>query len=386
MSLALPEDEEILSPLHCYMRTYCFEAVVYTRNSTYNSDNGKSNNIKYDIVGIQCIFCKHLPYHRRPKRSITYPSTIENIYYSMETWQRRHAMVCTFIPKSVKQEMVKLSNLSRGVGGGRRKYWGESAALKGMFDTPKGIGMKIKQNDSFEDKNIDGLLQEPSSPSYQQSSNADIKDGTMDLDGCDPIAAYSTSDSNKMNPNQYDHSTSTTKISMPYRHEPEVSLTNPDDKSMVSDYLFLLVSQMERCAFTEADRTGGRSKVKTNEIGFPGLQCKHCCGKAGYGRYFPTSLNQLNLANSDRNMHNHLMKCWKCPIDIKERLTNLRAEKMNGEKSESRGERKVFFKLVWDRLHHHSRSDSHQVDLEDDNRLEENDFVSHPPSSHLHLL
>lgn len=262
--------------------------------------------------------------------------------------------------------MVKLSNLSRGVGGGRRKYWAESAALRGMFDTPKGIEMKIKENNSMEDHTIDAILQEPSSLLYQQSSNADIQGDIIYLDEGVPIVANSVSDSDKTNPNQYDHST----------YEPEISLTNPNDKSMVSDYLFLLVSQMERCVFTEADRTGGRSKVKTNEVGFPGLQCEHCKGKSGYGRYFPTSLTQLNLANSDRNMHNHLMKCRKCPIDIKEQLTNLRAEKMNGEKSEYRGERKVFFKLVWDRLHHHSSLDSHQVELEGEDHLEAN--KSHP--------
>ena len=115
---------------------------------------------------------------------------------------------------------------------------------------------------------------------------------------------------------------------------------------------------MEKCVFTEADRTGGRSKIKTNENGFPGMQCKHCCGKAGYGRYFPASITSLNLANSDRNMYNHLMKCRKCPVDLKDKLQRLQNQKRHGRQKIERGGRKIFFKRIWERLHGHESCSS----------------------------
>ena len=75
-----------------------------------------------------------------------------------------------------------------------------------------------------------------------------------------------------------------------------------EERDMVTEYLYLLMAQMQTCRFTEEDRTGGRSKIKDNTVGFPAMQCKNCHGKAGFGRYFPTSVHALALANSDRNI------------------------------------------------------------------------------------
>ena len=73
-----------------------------------------------------------------------------------------------------------------------------------------------------------------------------------------------------------------------------------EDKDLVTEYLFLLMAQMQTCCFTESDRTGGRSKIKDNQVGFPGMECRHCQGRAGFGRYFPNTVSAFSLANSDR--------------------------------------------------------------------------------------
>jgi hypothetical protein len=126
------------------------------------------------------------------------------------------------------------------------------------------------------------------------------------------------------------------------------SLVTPKERDVVTDYLFLLMEQMETCQFTEDDRMGGRSKVKDNQVGFRGMQCKYCRGKAGFGRYFPTSVDALALANSDRNIFNHLLKCRKCPESIKQEL---RLQQQQAGSKNKRGARKLFFAKVWERIH-----------------------------------
>jgi hypothetical protein len=128
-----------------------------------------------------------------------------------------------------------------------------------------------------------------------------------------------------------------------------IPVVRHDDRELVTPYLYLLMEQMQTCRFAEEDRTGGRSKIKDNTVGFPGMECKHCHGKAGFGRYFPTSVNALALANSDRNIYNHIQKCRRCPSHTKAEL--LRLARDQSQCKNRRGLRKMFFKRVWERMH-----------------------------------
>ena len=131
-------------------------------------------------------------------------------------------------------------------------------------------------------------------------------------------------------------------------HKPK-PVVRMDDKDLVTDYLYLLMEQMQTCRFTEEDRTGGRSKIKDNQVGFPGMECRHCQGRAGFGRYFPSSVAALSLANSDRNVYNHLQKCRKCPDAIKAEL--IRLQNNQHQCKNRRGLRKLFFNRIWSRMH-----------------------------------
>lgn len=137
--------------------------------------------------------------------------------------------------------------------------------------------------------------------------------------------------------------------------EPGRPVVQPEDRRLVTDYLFLLLEQMETCHFTEEDRAGGRSKVKDVPVGMAGIKCRHCGGKAGFGRYFPTTVVALTSANSDRNIFNHLLKCRRCPKDVQDRLLRLRGEHHQFKNKNRRGSRKLFFKRVWSRLHNNNQ-------------------------------
>ena len=91
-SLYCSDDDDVLSPLHCFMRKYCVEAFTATPDD--EPRYGKSHGVRVvpGQVGIRCMFCKHQPAAMRSERAVCFPSTLKNIYHSIETWQRRHSM------------------------------------------------------------------------------------------------------------------------------------------------------------------------------------------------------------------------------------------------------------------------------------------------------
>lgn len=277
---------------------------------------GKSHGIKVVVkqVGIRCLYCKHLPARKRPERAVCYPSSLQNIYHSIETWQRRHSLVCSHIPPWVRKSIMELMESSKSRAGGRRKYWEDSAKRLGMVDTSHGVRFS----------RVPGYL--------------GLEDGQFGFNNSDGSVGSSTTSSPPSHP-----------------------VVGEEDRELVTPHLFLLLEQMQTCHFTEEDRTGGRSKIKNNDIGFPGMQCKHCEGKAGFGRYFPTSANALALANSDRNIYNHIKKCRRCPMHVKSELHRL-SQEVSQKSKNRRGLRKMFFNRVWGRIHHDDDDD----DVNDD--------------------
>lgn len=296
VSLALPEDTDVLSPLHCFMRRYCVEVFSATPEDVSTPRYGKSHGVKVVAgqVGIRCMYCKHRPAGKRPERAVCYPSSLRNIYHSIETWQRRHSLVCSDIPGWVRRSIVELMESSKSRAGGRRQYWEDSARRIGMVDTPQGVRFARTPGD---------------------------------LGSSEPLPR-------------------------PQKSLPSKPVVQEGDGELITDYLYLLMEQMETCQFKEEDRTGGRSKIKDNEVGFPGMQCRHCQGKAGFGRYFPATSSALALANSDRNIHNHVQKCRRCPPSIKEQLAQLSKDQV--QLKNRRGLRKMFFERVWNRMHNPS--------------------------------
>ena len=309
VSLATKNDTESLSPLHCFMRRYCVEAFTASADDVSIPRYGKSHSCRVVLgqVGIRCIHCKHRPAREKQERAVCFPSSLKNIYHSIETWQRRHSLVCQDIPSWVKKNLTDLIAQSRAGAGGRRQYWEESASLLGMATTSNGI--RFIRPPGEIPRPILQCKEVTEAPSAQVAG---------------------------------------------------LPVVRPSDKDLVTGYLFTLLDQMEACRFTEQDRIGGRSKVKDCPEGYPGMQCKHCKGKAGFGRYFPATVQALSSANSDRNIYNHVSKCRKCPEEIRQELKLMQDEQLQSKNR--RGSRKKFFVQVWGRMHNVNASEAHHSD------------------------
>lgn len=307
-SLALPEDEEFLSPMHCFMRKYCVEA--FANDIESNGGQSCGRRIPLGQVGIRCLFCKDEQDPSRGQRAICFPSSLPNLYHSVETWQRRHSRVCSRIPAWVRCELHQLKSQSRSGAGGRRHYWVLSAQRIGLVETAQGLRFSHPPG---------VILDIPNCPAPQDTP--------------EKLQAIDLSNVQSFN----------------------LPLVKSEERFMVTDYLFVLMEQMEMCYFSEQDRKGTRSKNNhEHALGFPGMQCRHCRGKAGCGRYFPITLRALTSANSDRNLWNHLRKCRKCSDSIRARIEQFQLD--SAKETNRRGSRKQFFTNIWHRLHASERA------------------------------
>lgn len=126
-------------------------------------------------------------------------------------------------------------------------------------------------------------------------------------------------------------------------------LVAPDDEQVATQFSFYLLGQMQMCVFTEADRLGKRKGLPP---GFPGLACRHCFGGYGSGRFFPSSIKTLSDTSKTLNvLFNHMMRCRKCPPQVRETLEKLRKVHDEQRAKMKFGSQKAFFARIWDRLH-----------------------------------
>lgn len=136
--------------------------------------------------------------------------------------------------------------------------------------------------------------------------------------------------------------------------EPEYyPLVLPEDKPLITDYLYLALEQMQPTNLQESDRVGC---YKGRRTGYPGLACRHCVGQAGCGRYFPASEASLSQTTTSQTLVNHVRNCRRCPIEVREELELMKRSKNNNfdsKNSDSKprhGGRKVFFHRLWCRI------------------------------------
>jgi hypothetical protein len=221
-----------------------------------------------------------------------------------------------------KIESLKLSSSSRG---GRKQYWIDSAKRLGLVDTLHGIHFGRDPN---------GPLPPLTGPSVNSKEGRKKKEAQ-----------------NKKIQLAQDESNGTGPFGPPVALLDDRPLVFPEDKPLISDYLYLTLEQMSPCLLMEADRVGC---YKTRKVGFPGLACKHCVGQAGCGRYFPASEASLSQTTTSQTIMNHVRNCRRCPVEIRENLEIMKRARMgpDGKRADKpkHGGRKVFFHRLWCRI------------------------------------
>jgi hypothetical protein len=209
---------------------------------------------------------------------------MSGIYNAVQQMYRMHISRCDRIPKELKSKLTTLETYQQSNRGGRKQYWIDSAKRMGMVDTQFGIHYGRDPSEPL--------------PAYVAVS-ASLEDDDMNEDKT-------------------------------VQAEPEYyPLVLPEDRDLISDYLYLAMEQMQPCNLMDADRVGCYKGRKT---GFPGMACKHCVGQAGCGRYFPATEASLSQTTTSQTIANHVRNCRRCPIDIREQLEFMKMSKSVSKK------------------------------------------------------
>lgn len=383
MPLAMDSDKDWLTPLHCFVRRHCVEVFTATDDDVATPSKGKRKPIHVGQIGIRCPHCHQFGISSskaRERGSVYYPTTIKSIYNATMNLLQRHLHSCPAVPEEImrRYETLKADDARSGTS---KRYWEESALSLGLVDTHNGIRFSALTPPPLPTLTLqqESTSQNQAGRSYNEffstKSNAvgestgpgeDSAPGPKSNEHNEEESTFENNENPIMN--QIDRCTMSDAR----------PLVTPEDKPFSTLFSYHLLGQMQPCVFTEADRLGKRKGLPP---GFPGLACRHCFGGYGSGRFFPSSIKTLSDTSKTLNvLHNHMMRCRKCPADVRETLDKLRGSHDEERAKMKFGSQKAFFARIWERLHGKTggtmkrpfsdgRSDNDEDDLEDGQQL-----------------
>lgn len=293
--LATDEDTNWLSEFLCFVRSDLVE--VFRASEEDVRSRNSSKKVKLGQVGIRCRYCAYLPQSARASRSSSYPSSLSRIYQSLTMMLRDHFGSCSSIPHNVKQRFLALKGKTSQGATDSKQFWVYSGKKLGLIDTESGIWVDESQE--------------------SQESNDDSNYwGTRPKDG--------------------DDKASTT-----------VLLVSKDDRPLVSDFTYTLMTHAQLVHLEESERIGNRKNLP---IGLPGVGCRHCCkdDRKGLCRLFPA--RRRTLPSKIQDLYEHVRRCTLCPAASRERLMQLKQP--SEEDVNSRAREKEFLDRVWVRMGH----------------------------------
>jgi len=338
--LAMLSDKDWLTPLHCFVRRHCVQVFCASSADVQTPSKGKRKPVLIGQVGIRCYHCHNSsgPAGLRERGSVYYPTTISSIYNATMNLLQRHLSSCSAVPPEIMDQYVTLKG-DDARSGTSKKYWVESALSLGLVDTPNGIRFSALRppplpQTSRQQRSTGRAVRRNSNDFFSTTSNT-ISDLPLSLEDPNPM-----SESPSLENDDIAESNALSDTG---------PLVSSEDKSYATAFSYKLLGQMQPCVFTEADRLGKRKGLPP---GFVGLACRHCFGGYGSGRFFPSSIKTLSDTSKTLNvLYNHMMRCRKCPSDVRDCLEKLRNHHDDERAKMKFGSQKAFFAKIWGRLH-----------------------------------
>ncbi|KAL7573352.1 hypothetical protein ACA910_011714 [Epithemia clementina (nom. ined.)] len=371
--LGMDDDKFWLSDLQVYLRTHFVEVFGATEEDIAAPMHGRNKPILLGQVGIRCMYCKYESPELRSQQAVSFPLQLSGIYNSVQQMLRLHVGCCSSMPEKVQNHIDYLRKFSNARGG-RKQYWIDSAIRLGLKDSA-GEGIRFSRDPSGPMPPLTGpslSMQRHSGRKGRNSSHNMSKD--EDDEQPPPpkeLGNEKTYSSQSLPHTEVGESSSTTAVREVNKPAPPLFLSAPprrsladappvvfpEDKPLIPEYLYLSLEQMATCTLLEADRIGC---YLNRNLGSPGLACRHCLGKAGSGRYFPSSEGSLSQTTTSQTIVNHVRHCQSCPREIRDQLELLKQARAghsnshyhsggSGEKPEHGG-RKLFFQRLWKRI------------------------------------
>jgi hypothetical protein len=315
------QDESRLSMQQCWLRKQ-IETYPASERDVRRHTRGRNRVLKLGQVGIQCIHCKNLTQEGRGKGSSYFLSSTKGIYQAAQNILAYHFKedTCPLISQKLLQEMRDAGSagcprhLAPKAGksrcGGGKSFWEQSALhVTGLIDTTVGIRY------SDDRQNYRPL----------NSVTLDLSDSVLDTAHFYPA---------------------------------ESVLVSQEDKSKVTHYCFLMMSQFiphaaeVRVAPEDSELEDGEDVDETNRQGIVCRFCRgiSCEGKHRDGVFFSIKPSTLMRNKQLAKFHNHLVQCAYVPDELKMAIATSREMHVPQSDQLKRGWKKEFFENICLRL------------------------------------
>jgi hypothetical protein len=287
------------------------ENCIDTRSSTVDIDPNRRSaekndgqHIKIDHV-LDTLVCKHCKNEDNSEQSFL-PESAEDLYLCFHNITS-HIFKCQKCPNDVKNKLQALKAF-RPI----QEAFLEKGAQKKLIDN---VWKRVKKHFS-----------DPDLPTESKATGK--KQSTSKKGGGGPPSTTCTT-----------HGTTYSKDVL------NTQLLCDSDRSLVSDFTFYTMEQMEPCVL-ENSGNGSRSMFA---FGFPGLGCKHCASQQNARKFFYRTPEILS--GNYAHIPNHIFSCKHTPPDVKELLAEKKKTHQSQKQKLQRGSQRVFFNNIFDRLH-----------------------------------
>ena len=373
----LPEDMEYLTPVQQYVRraTQLFSALPTTRGGTVQVERGR--------VGLRCRHCTAAAAATSPDRgralpasACYYPNSILHLSSTyLSKFQAHFLNTCPYISDAAKMELLTLleenpnSNNNNNTSKGNinpnelsvpslshTMYNVISARRIGLVDVTD-RGMRFRRD-----------LQSQPLPFSNVRYQVEHEMGTMVGDGGGETTPTTTVDgrmtadaaaeavlaqvvtelddgdncNNNSGNNEIEHQ----------------RLCRVDDKAMLSDYIFLAMTQVSFCRATSTDLTARYKKSKWLQIGYTGFCCRWChdprntnepVESSSSARFFPSAADHLTTAIGS-SLVGHLQKCRSVPARFHHALATYKRLHGRHMAQLPYGSQRRMYQIFWSRL------------------------------------
>jgi hypothetical protein len=391
-SMAMPEDSTFLSEMHVWIRQH-MEFFSASTLDVRQSQMGRRTKTVHGKVGIRCIHCARalLPQMQKgikvswPTGAVAYPSDFMGVYSGVSQKPQLHFESCPYLPQdSTLATMIRASkgNSRQGSGIGKRKrmvqgvsglmYYVISCQRIGLRELGDGVGMRFTRELTLEPLDFESiriqvererpdLIPRQYQPKMLTSmTTTGSTSMSTSIGGTpDPATSSSTAAAAAAAAALPIHSDATTQAVLQQALE-SISDNDPhhnrlirrSDKSLLSDYMFLAISQMAICHASPQDFAARGKKTKLMRLGLAGFCCRHCqfANQSVFScRSYSSAPDNLASAISNSFVL-HLQKCPYTPPAIKTALAT--AKKIHSRQMAllPYGSQRKMFMEMWVRL------------------------------------
>lgn len=346
--LLAKSDDKVLVSDHIFLAIKQM-AVCNATEADFATRGKKTKLMKIGFAGFCCRHCAHF----KPEEGVvhyvdyscrSFSSAADNLASAISNSFCLHLAKCTATPLAIRNALAAYKKLHS-----RQMAQMEHGSQRRLFQI---LWNRLRSHDLTKEQMEERMLN-VAPPLLASASVASVAGSESSMGARpDDVSSASMQSDGRCGPICEDEETRKVLRDAEENWDPTVndSLILPEDRNIVTDYVFLTMRQIKAAHPTEADFARGK-RSSLADPSQPGLKCIHCAGQsqATNGRSFPSAPDNMSSTINSSMLH-HMQKCKFVPEDIRRALYNLKRIHSAQCQSLRFGSQRRFFNLVFERL------------------------------------